>query len=221
VKLHPIALFHKFSAVLFAVLKPLGIWGVGGLALLDSALIPIPGSMDGVIIGYVHAQPHKFILYCLMAAGASTLGSLVPFFIGRAGGELFLLKRINRERYERIRDRFERQEFFAIMIPSMGPPPTPLKLFQFAAGVFEMKLAPFALATFCGKMIQYTVCSLATIWLGPKIIHGITHAFHRHANILMGVGGVVLVGLGIFVVRRIFDRRKGVALPLEEADDTP
>jgi membrane protein YqaA with SNARE-associated domain len=221
VKLHPIALFHKFSAVLFAVLKPLGIWGVGGLALLDSALIPIPGSMDGVIIGYVHAQPHKFILYCLMAAGASTLGSLVPFFIGRAGGELFLLKRINRERYERIRDRFERQEFFAIMIPSMGPPPTPLKLFQFAAGVFEMKLAPFALATFCGKMIQYTVCSLATIWLGPKIIHGISHAFHRHANIVMGVGGVVLVGLGIFVVRRIFDRRRGVALPLEEADETP
>jgi membrane protein YqaA with SNARE-associated domain len=221
VKLHPIALFHKFSAVLFAVLKPLGIWGVGGLALLDSALIPIPGSMDGVIIGYVHAQPHKFILYCLMAAGASTLGSLVPFFIGRAGGELFLLKRINRERYERIRDRFERQEFFAIMIPSMGPPPTPLKLFQFAAGVFEMKLAPFALATFCGKMIQYTVCSLATIWLGPKIIHGISHAFHRHANIVMGVGGVVLVGLGIFVLRRIFDRRRGVALPLEEADETP
>jgi membrane protein YqaA with SNARE-associated domain len=221
VKLHPIALFHKFSAVLFAVLKPLGIWGVGGLALLDSALIPIPGSMDGVIIGYVHAQPHKFILYCLMAAGASTLGSLVPFFIGRAGGELFLLKRINRERYERIRDRFERQEFFAIMIPSMGPPPTPLKLFQFAAGVFEMKLAPFALATFCGKMIQYTVCSLATIWLGPKIIHGISHAFHRHANIVMGVGGIVLVGLGIFVLRRIFDRRRGVALPLEEADETP
>ena len=69
------------------------------------------------------------------------IGSLVPFAIGRAGGELFLLKRINRERYERIRDRFERQEFLAIMIPAMLPPPTPLKLFEFAAGVFEMKLA--------------------------------------------------------------------------------
>jgi membrane protein YqaA with SNARE-associated domain len=217
VKLHPIALLHKFSAVLFALLKPLGIWGVGGLALLDSALIPIPGSMDGVIIGYVHAQPHKFFLYCLMASTASTLGSLVPFFIGRAGGELVLLKRINRERYERIRDRFERQEFFAIMIPSMGPPPTPLKLFQFAAGVFEMKLAPFLLATFCGKMIQYLVASIATIWLGPKIIHGVVHAFHRHANILFGVVGIALVAIGIVVVRRIFDRRKGEVLPVEEA----
>ncbi len=215
-KLHPIALLHKFSAVLFAVLKPLGVWGVGGLALLDSALIPIPGSMDGVIIGYVHAEPRKFFLFCLMAAAASTLGSLVPFFIGRAGGELVLLKRINRERYERIRDRFERQEFFAIMIPSMGPPPTPLKLFQFAAGVFEMKLAPFLLATFCGKMVQYLIASIATIWLGPKIIHGVSHAFHRHLNIVLGLGGIALLGLVVYVVRRIFDRRKGVVLPLED-----
>jgi membrane protein YqaA with SNARE-associated domain len=207
---------HKFSGLLFAFLKPLGVWGVGGLALLDSALIPIPGSMDGVIIGYVHAEPRKFFLFCLMAAAASTLGSLVPFFIGRAGGELFLLKRINRERYERIRDSFERQEFFAIMIPSMGPPPTPLKLFQFAAGVFEMKLAPFVLATFCGKMLQYLVASIATIWLGPKIIHALSHAFHRHLNLVLGLGGAALLVLVVVVVLRIFDRRKGVALPVEE-----
>ena len=169
---------HKFSAFLFAFLGPLGVWGVGGLALLDSALIPLPGSMDGVIVGYVHQQPHKFFLYCLMAAAASTLGSLVPFYIGRAGGELFLLKRINRERYERIRDRFERQEFFAILIPSMGPPPTPLKVFQFAAGVFEMRTEAFLLATFCGKFVQYMAFSVATIWLGPALIHTATRAIH-------------------------------------------
>ena len=215
-KLHPIALLHKFSAVLFAFLKPLGIWGVGGLALLDSALIPIPGSMDGVIIGYVHAEPHKFFLYCLMAATASTLGSLVPFFIGRAGGELVLLKRINRERYERIRDRFERQEFIAILIPSMGPPPTPLKLFQFAAGVFEMKVMPFAIATFTGKFLQYLTFSLLTVWLGPTIFPRISHALHRHANIAFSLGGVILLVVVLWVIRKVFDRRKGLALPVDE-----
>jgi membrane protein YqaA with SNARE-associated domain len=216
VTIHPIALLHKFSAVLFAVLKPLGVWGVGGLALLDSALIPIPGSMDGVIIGYVHAEPRKFLLYCLMAASASTLGSIVPFLIGRAGGELFLLKRINRERYERMRDRFERQEFFAILIPSMGPPPTPLKLFQFAAGVFEMKLPLFLFATFCGKFIQYFVCSIAVLWLGPTIFHTAMHAIHRHLNLAFGIGGLALLIVIVVVVRRTFDRRKGITLPVED-----
>jgi membrane protein YqaA with SNARE-associated domain len=216
VKLHPIVLMHKFSAVIFAVLKPLGIWGVGGLALLDAALIPIPGSMDGVIIGYVHNEPKKFLLYCLMGAGAATLGSLVPFFVGRAGGELFLLKRINRERYERMRDRFERQEFFAIMVPSMGPPPTPLKLFQFAAGVFEMKLGPFVLATFCGKMLQFLVASLLTIWFGPTLIHTLRHAMHRHMGAVIGVSVATLMVLVFYMVRKIFDKRRGVSLPVEE-----
>jgi membrane protein YqaA with SNARE-associated domain len=216
VKLHPIALLHKFSAAIYLFLIPLGVWGLGGLALLDSALIPIPGSMDGVISVYVHNQPAKFLLYCFMAAAASTIGSLVPFYIGRAGGELVLLKRINRERYERMRDRFERQEFFAIMIPSMGPPPTPLKLFQFAAGIFEMKPALFMLATFCGKMTQYTVWSIALLWLGPTVLHAVTHQIHRHLNIALGLGLAVLLGLIVYVVRRIFDRRKGIPLPVED-----
>ncbi len=215
VKLGPIALLHKFSAAIFAVLKPLGIWGVGGLALLDSALIPLPGSMDSVIVGYVHAQPHKFLLYCLMAAGASTLGSLVPFYIGRAGGELFLLKRVDRERYERMRDRFERQEFFAILIPSLGPPPTPLKVFQFAAGVFEMRPGPFLLATFCGKFTQYLVFSLLTIWFGPALIHDIREVIRDHRSLVVGVSVAACVWLAFFIVRKVFDRRKGEVLPGE------
>jgi membrane protein YqaA with SNARE-associated domain len=216
VKHNPLAWFNKFSLALFALLKPLGIWGLGGLALLDSGLIPIPGSMDGVIVGYVHESPHKFFLYALMAAAASTIGSLIPFYIGRAGGELFLLKRINRERYEKLRDRFERQEFIAILIPSMGPPPTPLKLFQFAAGVFEMRVAAFATATFTGKFLQYLTFSLLTIWLGPTIFPQISHAIHRHANVALSVGGVLLLVVVLWVIRKIFDRRKGLELPADE-----
>ena len=212
----PIALLHKFSTTLLAVLKPLGIWGVGGLALIDSALIPIPVSMDGVVIGYVAQNPHLFLLYCLMAAAASSVGSLVPFYVGRAGGELFLLKRINRERYERIRDRFERQEFFAIMVPAMLPPPTPLKLFEFAAGVFEMKPVAFLLAIFCGKFVQFLVCSLLYIWFGPTLLHSMKHVMHRHISVVIGVAIASLLILVFYAVRKIFDRRKGVSLPLED-----
>jgi membrane protein YqaA with SNARE-associated domain len=197
-------------------LKPLGIWGVAGLALIDSALIPIPVSMDGVVIGYVATNHHRFLLYSLVAAAASALGSLVPFFIGRAGGELFLLKRINRERYERIRDRFERQEFLAIMIPAMLPPPTPLKLFEFAAGVFEMKSLPFLLAIFCGKLIQFIVCSLLTIWFGPTLVHSIHQLIHRHLDLVIGLALAGLLWLVFYIIRKVFDRRKGLSLPVED-----
>ena len=202
--------------MLLGILKPFGIWGVGGLALIDSALIPIPVSMDGVVIGYVAQNHHRFLLYCLMAAVASSIGSLVPFFIGRAGGEIFLLKRINRERYERIRDRFERQEFFAIMIPAMLPPPTPLKLFEFAAGVFEMKPVVFLLAIFTGKFVQFLICSLLTIWFGPALMHTLRHVMHRHLGSVIGISVAALMVLVFYMVRKIFDRRRGVDLPLED-----
>lgn len=218
-KLGPLGWLHKLSLGLLAVMKPLGVWGVGGLALIDSALIPIPVSMDGVVIGYVANNHQKFLLYSAVAAAASALGSLVPFFIGRAGGELFLLKRINRERYERIRDRFEKQEFVAILIPAMLPPPTPLKLFEFAAGVFEMKAVPFGLAIFLGKLTQFVVCSLLTIWFGPTLMHSLRTAMHEHAAVVIGtaLAGVLIVAL--YVVRRVFDRRRGMQLPVE--DTTP
>lgn len=215
-KIHPIVLVHKFSTFLLAVLKPLGIWGVGGLALIDSALIPIPVSMDGVVIGYVAADHKRFLLYCLLASVASAVGSLVPFFIGRAGGELFLLKRINRERYERIRDRFERQEFLAMMVPAMCPPPFPLKVFEFAAGVFEMKAVTFVLAIFCGKFVQFLVCSLLTIWFGPALIHSLRRAAHQHLSVMIGVGVAALLLLIYYFVRKTFDRRRGEVLPVEE-----
>ncbi len=124
---------------MLAALKPLGVWGIGGLAVIDSSTIPVP--IDALLIDYVANDHKRFLLYCFMAALGSAIGSLLPYYLGRAGGELFLLKRINRQRYEQLRDRFEKQEFLAIMVPAMMPPPMPVKLFEFAAGVFEMKSA--------------------------------------------------------------------------------
>jgi membrane protein YqaA with SNARE-associated domain len=205
VKIHPVVALHKATAVLLATLKPLGIWGLGGLAFIDAGLCPFP--MDGVVMGYVASDHAKFLLYCLMAAAASAVGSLVPYYIGRAGGELFLLKRINRARYERMRDRFERQEFMAIMIPSMMPPPMPLKLFQFAAGVFEMKPLPFALAVFCGKFVQFMAFALITIFYGPEIAHAWRQVLHEHPATLMAVVGVAVLALLVYVLRKVFARR--------------
>ena len=136
------------------------------MALIDSGFFPIPVSMDGVLIGYVASDHKKFLVYCLMASAASVVGSLVPYYVGRAGGELVLLKRINRQRYERMRDRFERQEFLAIMVPAMCPPPMPIKLFEFAAGVFEVPLHSYTAAITIARLLRYFVIGYLAIRFG-------------------------------------------------------
>ncbi|HWB32772.1 MAG TPA: VTT domain-containing protein [Acidobacteriaceae bacterium] len=208
-KLHPIALLHKAAAILMATFKPLGIWGLGALAFIDSGLFPLPTTMDGVVIGYVASDHRKFLWYCLMAAFTSAIGSLIPYYVGRAGGELFLLKRINRKRYEDLRDRFENQEFLAIMFPAMMPPPMPIKLFEFAAGVFEMKPVLFATAIFVGKFIQFLVCAIITIYYGPKIADTWRHAVRDHFNIVMALVSAAGLIFVVYLIRKIMGVRRG------------
>jgi membrane protein YqaA with SNARE-associated domain len=195
-------------------MKPLGIWGIGAIGVIDSAAIPLP--IDAALIYYVVQDHRRFVLYCFMAALGSAIGSLVPFFIGRAGGELFLLKRINRKRYEQLRNRFEQQEFLALMIPAMMPPPMPVKLFQFAAGVFEMRTVSFFVAILAGKFIRFMVWALITILYGPQIVHTIVEAMHEHARYVIGFVGVLLGLIVVWVVRKLFDKRRGPRFPIEE-----
>jgi hypothetical protein len=61
--------------------------------------------------------------------------------------------------------------------------------------------------------VQFLIWSLLVIWFGPTIMHSARHVIHEHSNILLGLGGAALLALGIFVVRRIFDRRKGYRCP--------
>jgi membrane protein YqaA with SNARE-associated domain len=187
----------KCNLVLVPFLAKFGIWGVGAVALLDSSTIPVP--MDLILAGYVWADKGHFWLYCLLASAGSAVGGLLPYGLGRAGGELFLLKRVDRKRYERMRARFERQEFLAMMIPSMLPPPTPWKAFVFAAGVFEMRIVPFMLAVFCGRMVRWLLLSLLVLKLGPGAVEIVAH----HALALLAiVGGLALAGFAWWYVRK-------------------
>lgn len=211
-KIHPVALFHKLNLGMLTLLKPLGVWGIGALAVVDSSSIPVP--IDALVIDYVAHDHAKFLLYCFMAAVGSAIGSLVPYYIGRAGGELFLLKRINRRRYEQLRDHFEKQEFLAIMVPAMMPPPMPVKLVEFAAGVFEMKPLMFFLAIAVGKFVRFLLWAILTILYGPALLHTI----HQHRSLVLAIGGAILVLLAAWVTRKLFDRRRGISFPAE-ADD--
>ena len=217
--LSPASLFHKFNLILLAFLKPFGIWGIGALSLLDSSSIPMP--IDALVIDYVINDHARFILYCLMAALGSAIGSMVPYYVGRAGGELILLKRINRTRYEKLRDRFEKQEFLAIMVPAMMPPPMPVKLFELAAGVFEMKPLWYFGAIFAGKFIRFLIWALITVLYGPTLLHTVMQTFRAHSGILIGAVGIVVIGLALYVIRRLFDRRRGTKFPMEEAEEAP
>jgi membrane protein YqaA with SNARE-associated domain len=194
-----------WKIVVLPALAKLGFWGAGAVALLDSSSIPVP--MDAYLALSMWHDKQRFLLYVVLASTGSAIGGLVPYLLGRAGGELFLLKRINREKFEALRNRFERQEFLAVMIPSMLPPPAPWKVFIFASGVFEMRVLPFLAAVFAGRMVRWLILALLVLKLGPGAADIVAH----HAiTAIMAIGVAAVIGFAWWWMRK---KRAGTLMP--------
>ena len=105
-----------------------------------------------------------------------------------------------------------------LLVPAMIPQPfpTPMKLVELAAGVFEIKPLLYLGAVFTGKLIRFLLLSVLVILYGPAILQTMTHGIRHHLpGLLWAVGALGLVLL-VYVVRRLFDRRRGVSFPVEE-----
>jgi membrane protein YqaA with SNARE-associated domain len=204
-------LLNKWTLLILALLKPLGIWGVAGFAAVDAAFLGMP--LDAIVAGYAYADPKRFLLYAAMAAAGSALGSIVIYLIGYKGGEVLLVKRIGEKRFNKIKASFERHEFWAVMFPAMLPPPTPFKLFVLSAGVAEMRFTHFLAAIFFGRLLRFSLVSLIVIRYGPQILGFVGGMVHNHLRyVIAAVAAGALIGWWVWRLRKQRSRRNSQAI---------
>jgi membrane protein YqaA with SNARE-associated domain len=186
----------EYTSFFRHVLAATGIWGAFIIATVDSAAFGIP--LDPVMIGYAWGYRDRWwmVAFAIVLAGiGSAIGSLVPYWIGRKGGEPLLLKKITHERLEELRDRYESWEFLFVMVPSMLPPPTPMKLIILAAGAFEMRVHLFMLAIIFGRILRFGIISFLVIRYGQKIVDSFGQTFRQNAPLLFGIlAALAIVG---------------------------
>ena len=195
----------RYTAWIWGLLAPLGIWGVFVIAFADSALLGMP--VDAVVAAYVYKNHSYFFLYVVLAALGSAIGSIPLYILGYLGGEKVLRKRISEARFLKIHRSFEQHEFWALMFPGMLPPPTPFKAFVLAAAVFEMRFRDFLAAVFAGRFVRFLVLSLLTLWFGPQIIGLAGSLFRQHFYWVMGaLVGVLFLWLLLRRSRRRANR---------------
>jgi membrane protein YqaA with SNARE-associated domain len=204
----------RYTAWIFRLLVPLGIWGPFVVAFADSALLGMP--VDAVVAAYVYKDRNHFLLYVLLASLGSAIGSIPLYILGYLGGEKVLRKRISEERFQQIHASFERHEFWALMFPGMLPPPTPFKAFVLGAAVFEMRFRDFLAAIFAGRFVRFMVLSLLTLWFGPQIVDLTGKLFRQH---FYWVLGAVVAGVAVWLLlRRRANARKLAAEGTQEID---
>jgi len=142
----------KQKIVVFA--GTLGAPGLFLISFLDSSVLTFPVINDLLLIELSLQHPARMPVYALMATSGSVLGCVLLYFIARKGGEAFFHKRAG-PRALAIRHWVKRNGFGGMLVAALLPPPTPFKIFVFAAGVFAEPLSSFISAISLARLIRY------------------------------------------------------------------
>ncbi len=181
-----------------------GVFGLFAIALLDSALIPLPGGPDAVLMLLSAARPAWFPIY----AGAATLGSVVGcvilYYISQRAGRR-ALERFSEKKQARVKELVDRYDVLSVLVASILPPPFPFKLFVITAGVFRLSIARFAIAVGVGRAFRFMLEGYLAANYGDR-------AKDLLARYYPAIGiGVALLLVVVFVGRNLVQRRKTAA----------
>jgi membrane protein YqaA with SNARE-associated domain len=184
----------------------LGALGFLPLGLIDSSIIPLPGSMDVLTIILAARSPELWFYYAVMATIGSVLGGFVTYRLARKGGEKSMEKRLSAKSIKKVVELFERWGFAAIAIPALLPPPMPLVPFLLAAGAMQYSVKKFLLAMALGRIARYTVLAYLAARYGRKMLPFLLQ--HGHPVVAAIVAVVVTVVLVFFVTRGMKRKRR-------------
>ena len=148
-----------------AIIAASGGLGLFVLALLDSTVLPFPSVNDILLINLSINAPLRMPYYAAMTTLGSLVGCTILFLVARKGKET--LSRKKSRTSARVHRWMERNGFLSLLVGAILPPPTPFKLFVFAAGALEMPLR-----TFCWRWSLRVACGFSARACWPSTMGG-------------------------------------------------
>ena len=204
-------LLRKFTNGLTAVkdfLVPFGVFGLFAIALLDSALIPLPGGPDAVMLLLSTQNPARMPLYALGATAGSVVGCVILYQISKRAGRRALDK-FPPQKQARVKELVDRYDVLSVLVASVLPPPFPFKLFVITAGVFRLSLVRFAAAVAVGRAFRFFLEGFLAVRYGEQAKEVLAKNYPA-----VGIGVAVLV-IVVFVLRSLWKRKKGGERPAD------
>ncbi|MFZ0961499.1 MAG: VTT domain-containing protein [Terriglobia bacterium] len=188
-------MLKSLSAKLGHVLILYGGWGLFAMSFLDSSLIPFPGVNDLVLIVMASKRPAWWPLYALASTLGSVFGVYLLYATARGGGKLFRRK-TTPQAASRARRWLERNDFVAVLVASILPPPAPYKVFVLTAGLLRVNALRFGLALLLGRGLRFA----ADGWLGAH--YGAQAEGYLRHNLGRASLAIVIVIVGLTMLQR-------------------
>ncbi len=182
-------------------------WALVLLALVafsESIFFPIPP--DPLLLAIGIADPSMAIWAAALATLASVAGGVVGHYLGRRVGRPLLYKFVSEDKVSRAEALFARYGAWAILAAAITP--IPYKVFTILAGVMNLRMRPFLLASLVGRSIRIMTVGVLIYLFGESVREFIDHNFEL---LTVGAMGMMIV----MVVAYLVFRRMRFRTPLE------
>lgn len=185
----------KFVTWIQSIAVTLGAPGLFLIGFLDSSFLSFPEVNDLLLVLMVTEHKDRMLLYAASATLGSLAGCLVLFYLGRRGGAAFVERRFGAGAAHRTLEAVRRYGVFAILIPSLLPPPAPFKIFVLLAGVTGMSPRRFVAAILVGRGTRYFGEGALALRYGDQAIEFLEHNARTVTLGLLALVALVVLGL--------------------------
>ena len=162
-------------------------------AIAESIFLPIPP--DVFLIPLALLNPPLAILYALVTTLSSIFGGLVGYFIGNKGGKPVVGRFISDEKLYKVKLFYNKYDIWAILIAAFSP--IPYKIFTISAGLFDLNIKRFVLASVIGRGGRFFLIGFLIYIFGPTVQDYLSRYFELFtlAIIILLVGGFGIANL--------------------------
>jgi membrane protein DedA with SNARE-associated domain len=190
----------------------LGGIGLIPLGILDSSLIPIPGSLDAMTIVLAARQSDLWPYYAFMAVVGSVFGAYLTYRLAQKRGRQILEKKLSEKNRKRVDRVLKRWGFWAIATCAVLPPPTPMTPFIVAAGATDYSRNSFLGSFAVGRAIRYLLLAFLGAKYGRQVLRILVHHEREVVYALIALVVLIAAGVAIYWSRRKSEKRKSTRL---------
>jgi membrane protein YqaA with SNARE-associated domain len=139
------------------------------LSFVESFILPFPPP-DVMLAPMALAKPDRAMRFASLTLFFSVLGGLVGYAIGAFlfdQAEPYIIEWGYQARFETVIAWFDAWGFWAVLVAGFSP--VPYKIFTIAAGVLNLAIIPFVLASIIGRGARFFLLAWCLAKFGPAI----------------------------------------------------
>lgn len=168
------------------------------ITFIESAFFPIPP--DFLVVPMVVAKPESWKKLGIWVSFWSILGSFLGYFIGAvlfaSVGHIIIETYSLQDEMLRVGEFYNNNAFWSLVVAAFTP--LPYKVFTIAAGVFQVNLVVFAIASIIGRGARYMLVTYIAHVGGNKAFWNYLRKLKRSTWVAIIVAVLIIVGLIIW-----------------------